>query len=345
MSKFTKKQWFIGIDISKEWIDVHVVYEKTPEKFTEKQFKNNLQGFDEMLNWLIKNKTNLSECMFCMEHTGTYGLMLFYWLNQHGFEFCVEPAIQIKRSMGLVRGKNDQVDARRIAWYAMTNKIRLKPFEVPATHLVQIKQLLTYRDQLVKVKTGFLNSLKSHQQYQQITRLDFVTQDIQQQIQQLTDRIDELEKQIIQIINSDEDLKKNHDLATSVIGVGLIISAFMLVTTNNFTSFENGRQYASYSGIAPFEVSSGFYRGKAQVSHLANKRMKTLLANGANSARIWDPELKMYYERKRDQGKEHQVVITAISCKLVNRVFASVHRKTAFVTLSKNYAKKNLVIS
>lgn len=337
MNKFTKKQWFIGIDISKEWIDVNVVYEKTPEKVTEKQFKNNLQGFDEMLNWLIRKKANLPESLFCMEHTGTYGLMLYHWLNQKRFDFCVEPALQIKRSLGLVRGKNDQVDAGRIAWYAMTNKMRLKPFEVPASHLVQIKQLLTYRDQLVKMKTGFLNSIKSHQLYQQITRLDSVTQDIQQQIQQLTDRIDQVEKQIIQIIYSEEDLKKNHEMATSVIGIGLIISAFMLVTTNNFTSFENGRQYASYSGIAPFEVSSGFYRGKAQVSHLANKRMKTLMANGANSARIWDPELKAYYDRKQNQGKEHQLIITAISCKLVNRVFAAVNRQTAFVKLGKNY--------
>ena len=126
-------------------------------------------------------------------------------------------------------------------------------------------------------------------------------------------------------------MKKNFDLASSVKGIGLVIAAFMLVTTNNFTSFENGRKYACYTGIAPFENTSGKYRGKTRVSHLANKRMKTLLSNGANSARKWDPELRAYYARKIDEGKEHKLVINSIRCKMVNRVFAVVKRETPYV--------------
>ena len=105
----------------------------------------------------------------------------------------------------------------------------------------------------------------------------------------------------------------------------------MLVTTNNFTSFENGRKYACYTGIAPFENSSGKYQGKTKVSHLANKRVKVLLSNGANSARKWDPELRAYYARKIDEGKEHKLVINSIRCKMVNRVFAVVKRETPYV--------------
>ncbi len=79
----------------------------------------------------------------------------------------------------------------------------------------------------------------------------------------------------------------------------------MLVTTNNFTGFENGRKYACYSGIAPFEHTSGTsIKGKTRVSNLANKKMKALLSNGANAAYKWDPELKTYYKRKIAEGKE-----------------------------------------
>jgi transposase len=336
MNKFTKKQWFNGIDISMDTIDVALLHEKSPETVKEKQFKNNLQGFDAMLDWMIKQKVNVSESVFCMEHTGTHGLLLFVWLDQKGIDFCVESGLQIKRSLGLVRGKNDKVDARRIAGYALAQKSKLNPFVIPAHNLIQVKQLLTYRDQLVKMRTGFMNSLKSHQQYHQVTKLDFVIKDIEQQIGQLAERIDQLEKQIIQIIKSDEGLKKNYEMAISVVGIGPIIAAFMLVTTNNFTSFENGRKYACFAGIAPFEESSGKFKGKAHVSHLANKKMKTLFSNGANSARHWDPEIKAYYERKVKEGKAYNSIMTAISCKIVNRVFAVVNRQSPYINLYKN---------
>ena len=101
-----------------------------------------------------------------------------------------------------------------------------------------------------------------------------------------------VETQIIELIRSDESLYKNYKLAISVKGIAFAIATYMLVTTNNFTSFENSRKYACYSGIAPFDHTSGTtIKVKPRVSNLANKKIKTLLSNGANSDCIWDPEL------------------------------------------------------
>jgi transposase len=336
MSKFTTKEWFIGIDISKNTIDVAILHGQSPEIFIEHQFSNNLKGFDLMLQWLSRQKVSLSECLFCMEHTGNYGLLLFFWLTQKEADFCVEPGLQIKRSLGMVRGKNDKIDARRIAGYANNQKSKLKPFVLPAKNLIQIKQLLTYREQLVKVSIGFKNSIKGHEQYEQISELIFVVDDIKQQLEQLSERITQVETQVTMIIDSDQDLKQNFKLATSVRGIGPIIASYMLVTTNNFKSFDNGRQYCCFAGTAPFEESSGLHRGGAHVSHLADKKLKTLLSNGANSACIYDPELKAYYQRKKQQGKIHKSIINAISCKLVNRVFAVIKRQTPYVVVYKN---------
>jgi transposase len=340
MNKFKDKKWFIGIDISKDTFDAALIQEKIPVSFKESKFENNSKGFNSMLKWLNKNGAAAKDSLFCMEHTGTYGLALFSFLNEKNINFCVEPGLQIKRSSGITRGKNDRVDARRIATYARSNKLRLKQFTLPSVKLLQIRQLLTYREQLVKTRTGFMNSLKSHQQYQQINHLDFVIKDIQNQIDQLSVHIEELENKIKEIIGSEKDLQKNFKLASSVKGIGFIIAAFMIVTTNNFQSFENGRKYACYAGIAPFEHSSGSsIRAKARVSHLANKRMKTLLSNGANSAKNSDPEIKNYYMRKIKEGKNHKSVINAISCKLVNRVFAVIKRQSPFVSIyQQNFA-------
>ena len=56
-----------------------------------------------------------------------------------------------------------------------------------------------------------------------------------------------------------------------------------------------------------------------------------MLSRGANSAAKHDPEIKAYFKRKSIEGKDHKVIINAISCKLINRVFAVIKRQTPFV--------------
>ena len=58
-----------------------------------------------------------------------------------------------------------------------------------------------------------------------------------------------------------------------------------------------------------------------------------MIKSGANSAYRWDPEIKAYYKRKVKEGKHHNLVINAIKCKLVNRIFAVVDRQTPYVNI------------
>ena len=332
MNKITKKTDFIGIDISKDYIDCALLNENLSGSTKCKVFKNSLNGFESMEEWILKEVGDLKRCLFCMEHTGTYGLLLFAWLSQKEIDYCVEPGLKIKRSLGITRGKNDKVDARRIADYAITNKAKLKLFSFPSEEIVQVKQLLTYREQLVRNRTTYKNSIKPHKQYEQLTGKDFVTKDIIALIKEHNKRIRQVEKEIIRALETDQQLIKNFNLAISVKGIGLVIAAFMLVSSNNFSGFEDGRKYACYSGVAPFENTSGTsIRGKTKVSHLANKTLKTMFSRGANSAVNWDPEIRAYYKRKIEEGKDHKLVINAISCKLINRVFAVVKRQTPYV--------------
>ena len=86
--------------------------------------------------------------------------------------------------------------------------------------------------------------------------------------------------------------------------------------------------------MAPFENSSGTsIKGKTRVSHLANKRLKANLSNGAGSAVQNNTELRLYYERKSKEGKEHGVIMNAMKFKLITRVFAVVNRGTPFVKM------------
>jgi transposase len=282
-----------------------------------------------------------------MEHTGTYGLLFFAWLSQEGYDYCVEPGLQIKRSLGMARGKNDRIDAHRISDYAYTHKDQLKSFVLPSRLMLQVKQLLTYRDQVVKMRTSLKNSVQSHEQYQVLTGLKEIAVGIKQEIERYGEKIKEIEGRIVSILEEDPEVKKNFDLSRSVKGVGLVLAAYMLVTTMNYTAFENGRKYASYAGIASFEHTSGVsIKGKTRTSYLGNKKMKALLSNGANSAVQWDPEQRAYYKRQKEEGKDHKVIINAVSCTLVHRVFVVIKRQTPYViTYGHNFPQKDLDIS
>lgn len=116
--------------------------------------------------------------------------------------------------------------------------------------------------------------------------------------------------------------------------IGPVIAAYMIVYTQNFTSITESRKFASFSGIAPFECSSGSSLTKGpSVSHLANKKMKSLLNNGAWSAALSDNELRHYFQRKLKEGKNKLSIINAIRNKLVGRVFAVVKRGTPYVSI------------
>ena len=139
------------------------------------------------------------------------------------------------------------------------------------------------------------------------------------------------DQQLEKAIEEDEQIQQHFRLVNSVVGIGLVTSIAFLIYTQNFTSFDNGRQFACYAGVAPFEHSSGSsIRGKTKVSPLANRKMKALPSNCASAAVQHDPDLKAYYQRKTQEGKAKMSALNAVKAKLINRVFATVNRGTEY---------------
>jgi len=331
--KFMKKV-FIGVDISKDWIDYAFCQAGVQIVEPAKKVSNDLDTISAFCRTLIK-RFGKKALYVVFEHTGSYGLLLGCVLESFSIPYSLVPALEIKLSLGMTRGKTDKVDAARIAEYAAVNEHKLNPTKLPSETLLQIKELLTYRAQLVKISTQLKNSLKAHKISSSISHLSIVVEDIEQKINDLTKDIEKIEEQIRTLISQEPQLNRNFGFVTSVKGIGLMIAAYMLVTTNNFTSFDNPRKYNCYAGLAPFEHSSGTsIRGKTKTSNLANKTVKTLLYSGAMCAANHDPQLKKYYDRKRSEGKEHKSVINAIACKLTSRAFATVKRQSNFVLLA-----------
>lgn len=118
-----------------------------------------------------------------------------------------------------------------------------------------------------------------------------------------------VEQKIKGLIELDPVLNELFTIVKSVKGVGVVIATEVLITTNEFKDINDPKKYACYSGFAPFEHSSGKYKGKSKVSNKANKKVKALFHNGAMSAIQYCAEIKAYYNRKINEGKHHMVVV------------------------------------
>jgi transposase len=141
------------------------------------------------------------------------------------------------------------------------------------------------------------------------------------------------------LIKEDETMITNYKLSKTVKGIGMVLAVQMLLHTHNYTRFESSRQFASYCGLVPYPFQSGTsIHGRNKIHPISDKKMKSLLSMSAISAIQHDKELKLYYQKRVEEGKPKMVVLNIIRNKIVSRVFATVNRGTPYVEMSKFYA-------
>ncbi len=266
-----------------------------------------------------------------MEHTGIYNNHLLVYLHKKKANVCLESASQIKNSMGNVRGKNDKVDAIRIAEYACRNGDRLKLWE-PRREVIQgLAQLSSVRSRLIEAKKILQVPLKENKAFISKSLSNQSAKVCSNTLKAIMEDLQKADSELDEVINSDAELKRLFGLITSVDGVGKMTAVQVLVTTNEFIDINEPKKFACYSGVAPFTKESGLFKGKARISHLANKKIKTLLHLSAMAAIQYNQELKAFYKRKVEQEKKNKMsVINAVRNKLILRIFSCVNQNKKY---------------
>lgn len=256
-----KLQHIIGADLSKESIDLACHQLQTHLKIT-----NSTSGFRQMLKWLKQQKVSYSDIMIVMEHTGLYSYHLEKFLHQHQISFTKVSALAIKRSLGLIRGKNDKVDAQRIARYGFEKKDALVAADKPNEIIKRLQMLHSTRDHLVKHRASLKCAVKEYQNV--IKQSDLIIQSQLALIKSFTQQIKKIEAEIAELIKKDQAVNQNFRLLITIKSVGKVIATSTIIKTGNFTKFTNARKFACYCGTAPFEHSSGkSIRHKTRISH------------------------------------------------------------------------------
>jgi transposase len=328
-----EKKVFIGIDFSKEKFEVTVLAETGMKRLGHETFENERSGCKAMMAWIRKlTKVSSKEWMFCGEHTGLYSVTLATFIMLKGLFFWLENPLQIKQSGGLRRGKSDSADSLMIAEYAYRNRDKAKAYRLPEKEILRLDLLMKYRSRLVTGKVRLkVSADECRKEYKRDTAMRLIYEDTMTHVNRFDKSIEKCEKEILDIIKSNESLKENYEIVTSLKGIGLVNAVAIIVATRNFTEFENSRRFACYAGLAPFSKESGtsIHTGR-HVSHLADKSIKSLLTQAARAAVMHNPKMRSYYERKIKEGKHDKLVINNVKAKMVHCIFAMIKNRRKY---------------
>ncbi len=323
---------FVGIDISKRTLDVVGINPQSQITLQHLVIDNTRVAVRQFLK---KSVINNSNTLVVFEHTGLYGRHLSEMLSQAEIDYAEVSALQIHRSLGIRRGKSDKKDAFFIAKYAVAHLFELELSHLASRDIDKLKLLYSQREKIVKA-IGQFKSIKESEL--------FLSKDMTKELARSNDRLvrslkkglKEVEALISDLIKSNQDLNNNYKLARTVPGIGVQLATYLIIVTHNFTRFSNSRKLACFGGVAPFPYQSGSsIHGRTKVSHLADKKLKTLLNMGALSVMQCDHQMKGYYERKVAEGKNKMLVLNNLRNKLLSRVFAVINRQQPFINTHK----------
>lgn len=345
------KKIFIGIDVSKETIDVSVL---NPDESTDAEYLGQYANVPSGYSLMIKDIRCMGKVpadgqwLFCCETTGAYDRPMCYWLVEHGHRIWRESALQIKRSMGIRRGKNDKADSMMIAEYAWRHADKAHIFQKPDRNLAALKDLFLYRQSLVDkrkaamVRSGEAKGLAGASS----DAARFIRRDAAKEVRRLEQSIEQCEQQIMKIIQSDESLDKNYRHVTSVKGMGFVSAVALIVFSGNFQAIHTANKMATYCGVASFRERSGTTLDRrADVSSLSNRRLKGILTMAALLVVRFNTDIKLYFDRLMSAGKPYGIALNNVKNKLLHIAYSLVKNDCDFELDHERKRKERLALN
>lgn len=309
-----------GIDLSKEKFDVCFIDQEG--KTVERIIKNSYSSIIKFLSGLPP------EACLCAENTGVYGELLVFLANLMSVEICLSSGYEIKHSLGMLKGKSDKLDARRIREYGVRFSDRLCPTKIASEAMTELKELHKLRAQFVRQRKMLSCHIECKKQrpFNSIKANAFA----REQMEHLNRCIEELELEIIQVIKLDPEIFENYILITSIKGIGPVTTSELIVKTENFKKIDAAKKAASFAGVCPFPNSTGKMVRKSKVSKMSDKTLRSLLHLCGKSAVLYNMEFKLYFERKKMEGKPYYLIMNNVSNKLLRIVYSIIESRIPY---------------
>ncbi|KHT21808.1 IS110 family transposase [Pectobacterium carotovorum] len=323
--------YYVGIDISKRFIDVCLLVDGIKGKRKTKVLPNDPNSAQALAQWLILQKCDPSQAHIIMEATGVYHEHLAYGLHVAGILVSVANPHRVRefaKGMGILT-KTDRVDAYVLASYGCLKQP--DSWVPPSQEIKKLRALLQHRDSLLNDKQRVENRLGT---LKSTTPPEEVVTSLESMVQHLKDELEHIEHLIKVHIEKHLGLKKDLALLKSIDGVGEQIGWNMLaiIRGNHFRSAE---QVAAYLGVIPVERRSGTsVHGRASLSKIGPPGIRAKLYMGAIAAISHNRHVKAQYTRLLLKGKVKMLAIGAAMRKLVHLCYGVLHTQQPY---DKNY--------
>ncbi len=319
------KSIYVGIDISKNTLDICI---RKANQDAYHKIKNEISSIRKLLK-ALENQDN--QVFVAMENTGYYNFNLYEVLAEFDFNTYVLDPKHIKRSIGIARGKNDKVDAKRIATFIERNHQDFDCWKPTSETIKSIKILLSQRRFKVKQKKALaqqmadLKAIKFNKATEELLKIN------KQNIKEINKHLTKIERLIRQEINTDQELKQEIERIKTVPGIGDVTAWTLAVKTEGFRRLQDPRKLACFAGVVPFEQQSGSsLKTRPRVSKMADIELKSILQMAALRAIRMKNDLQNYYHRKVDEGKNKMSVLNAVRNKLIHIALALIKNKTFY---------------
>jgi len=294
----TPSEAYVGIDVGKAWLDVA------------------LWGSDEV--WRVSNDeagvakimervTVLDVRLIAVEATGGYEQLAVQAMLLNSLPVAVVNPTRV-RALSKATGKlakTDVIDARLIAEYAF--KIQPEAMAPKEANEIRLNALVTRREQLVEMRTAEQNRLGTVHNSLQV--------DIREHIEWMSARIQELEVQIKELVDSLPEWRAQAERLDSIPGVGLITAVTVMAEMPELGQLDR-QKIAALAGLAPFNRDSGQKRGKRRIFG-GRKGIRRVLYMACLSATKCNPVIRSLFQRLMKKGKLFKVAITACMRKML----------------------------
>lgn len=294
----TKAKSNVGIDVSKCWLDVHVL--PSGESL---RVANDCQGIRQLKRWL----SHFEIALVVVEATGKWHRLVCRSLTASGIPVAVVDPFRVRmfaKAQGIF-AKNDRLDARVLAVFAAVLPPTIRP---PAPQaLEELKELTVARVSAVEQQTALKNQLSAAEG-------TFLKRQLVQRIARAAKDIAAIEREIIRRIKADQGLARRHAILMSIPGFGSTVAASLVANLAELGACTR-RGIALLAGLAPIDDESGQRQG-VRVIWGGRANVRRVLYLAAVTAARCDAEMRAFYKRRIADGKPAKVAIIAVARKL-----------------------------
>ena len=288
----------IGIDISKDHLDVH----RLPGD-ERRRFDNSKAGHKALIRWIGDTPARV-----VYEPTGYYHRALERALAAAGMPIAKVNPRQARRFAEATGNlaKTDALDAAMLTRMGAVLSLEARP--VPSAIINDLRDLRTARNALIKDQVAALTRAKA------IT-LPLLKRQNAARLKQIEAQREAVDAEINALIQGDPDLAQRFAILCSIPGIAEVSAAMLLIEMPELGSLDE-KQVAALAGLAPIARQSGNWKGKSFIRG-GRQQVRQGLYMPALVAIRFNADLKTKYEQLIKAGKAPKQAITAVMRKLI----------------------------